>query len=330
MEKFKREVTSKMSTCLSLDQLRKLDEVLSITLTRYEMKEVTTEIAIYQGRLPEEIKMFLVSKSINGLAKNSLIHYKRNLTHFALNITKDIKEVTANEIRFYLLSYQQMYDVKKSTLDDKRRVLSSFYNWMVKEDIILKSPMIKVDQIKHESAIREPLTSLELEQIRNITETPREKAILELLYSTGCRVSEITTLDKRDIDFSNGRVKVLGKGSKERYCFLNAKSQVALKKYLFGRTDDNEALFVATRKPYNRLGKRSIEKEISRLGEKAKIERSVYPHLIRHTTATHMLANGASLSEVQMVLGHESPETTLIYAKQDIATLQSVHRRCII
>lgn len=243
---------------------------------------------------------------------------------------KDVKSITANDIRLYLWSYEKTHSIGKSALDDKRRVLNSFFTWLVRENIIDRNPMLQIDPIKFVQKIREPLTALELEQMRNACETLREKALLEMLYSTGCRVSELINLNKQDIDYTNGRVKVLGKGNKERYCFINAKAQLAIKKYIFSRKDNNDALFVSGKQPYDRLGKGAIEKEIKELGKRAGINREVFPHLLRHTFATHMLEHGASLAEVQALLGHESPQTTMIYAKLNIQKLQAVHQRCII
>ena len=330
MEKFKREALTILSNYLAADDLKRVDEVLTVLFTRYEITEKTTDIVVYKNEVPDEIKSFLVSKSIKGLAKSSLMHYKRTLINFASNLSKDVKDVTANDIRLYLLKYEHAHTIGKSALDDIRRVLNSFYKWMVREDIILKNPVEKVDPIKCDKKVRQPLTMLELEQMRNAAETLREKALFETLYSTGCRVSEIINLNKTDIDFNTGRVKVYGKGKKERFCFLNARSQLALRKYLFSRKDNSEALFVTDKQPYNRLGKGSIEKDIKNIAIRAGINRPVFPHLIRHTTATHMLHNGASLAEVQAILGHESPATTQIYAKLDLQNLQTIHQKCII
>lgn len=329
-EEFKRELLTMLSSILTAEELRKVDEVLIIVLSKYEVTAKSNEVIVYTGNLLPEIKMFLVSKSMKGLSKNSLLQYKLILENFAHNVNKDVKSITANDIRLYIWSYEKTHVVGKSALDDKRRILNSFFTWLVRENIIVKNPMLQIDPIKCEKKVREPLTAMELEQMRNACETLREKALLEMFYSTGCRVSELVNLNRQDIDYVNGCVKVLGKGNKERYCFLNAKAQLALKKYLFSRKDNNEALFVADKEPYNRLGKGTIEKEIGRIGERAGINRKVFPHLIRHTTATHMLNHGASLAEVQMILGHESPATTQIYAKLDLHGLQEVHRRCII
>lgn len=329
-EKFKREVVTHLSSRLDVRELKSVEEILTLVLTRYELTEISTDIVEHRGGLPEEIKSFIVSKSLKGLSKNSLKHYRRTLEHFANNISKDIKLVSTNDIRLYLLAYQHARNISSSTIDDKRRVLNSFYNWLVRENIISRSPMMQIDPIKHKKAVREPLTSLELERIRNVCETSREKALLEVLYSTGCRVSEVVGMDKSDIDYTTGVLKVTGKGNKERYCFLNAKAEVALRKYLLTRTDESKALFVMGKKPYSRLGRGSIRTEINNMGKRANIKRPVYPHLIRHTTATHMLNNGASLADVQMLLGHESAATTQVYAKLNIESLKATHKRCII
>jgi integrase/recombinase XerD len=329
-EKFKREILTRLSTALTAKELEEVDIVISFVLTKYDVTERTAEIVTCQNGMPNEVKSFLVAKAMKGFTKVSLLHYKRILEHYSTNITRDIAKMTANDIRMYLLTYEHTHDIGKSALDDKRRVLNSFYTWMVREDIIDKNPMLKIDAIKYDKTIREPLTNLELEQMRSACQTLREKAIFETLYSTGCRVSELTAMNRKSLDFSTSKVKVLGKGKKERWCFLNAKSQLALKKYIFSRSDDKEALFVAGKKPYNRLGKGTVEKEIKLIGERAGINRNVYPHLIRHTTATHMLDHGAGLADVQALLGHESPETTAIYAKMNYKKLQAVHERCII
>lgn len=323
-------ILTKLSNNFTTDQLKIIDNVITSELCRYDVTEKSTNIVPYQGGLPNEVKSFLVCKKIKGLTKSSLKHYQQVLTHFCLNINNNIKQLNANDIRLYLLSYEQTHDIGKSVLDDKRRVLNSFFTWMLREEIINVNPMLKIDVIKCDKTIREPLMDIELEQMRNASVTLREKALLEILYSTGARVSEIIALNRNDLDYTTGKVKVFGKGKKERYCFLNARAQLAIKKYLFSRLDNEDALFVTNKKPYARLGKGTIEKEIKKIGIKAEINRSVFPHLLRHTFATHMLAHDASIAEVQVLLGHESPQTTMIYAKMDLHRLQAVHQRCII
>lgn len=329
-EQLRTEIISGLAYYLTNEQLKTVSTVLTVILNSYEVAKRTTEIAVYDGGIPNEIKSFLVCKSLKGLTKKTLDQYERTLVHFYNNVNKDIKKVTTNDIRLYLLNYEKMHCVCKSYIDDKRRTLNSFFVWMLREELISKNPLIKIDAIKCKKKVREPLTDLEMEHMRNACASLRNKAILETLYSTGCRVSELAALNRNDIDYNTCQIKVFGKGKKERFTFINAKSQVAIKKYLLSRIDDNEALFVSSKKPNNRLGKGSIEKEISSIGIKANIRGAVFPHRIRHTTATHMLQHGASLADVQMLLGHESPATTQIYAKYDLQSLKAIHQKCII
>lgn len=329
-EKLKLEVLTKLSINFSSEELKIISDALMITLGNYEITQKCTDVVVYQGGIPIEVKSFLVCKGIKGLTKSSLIHYKRILTHFVLNINKDVKNITPNDIRIYFYNYEKTHNVGKSTLDDKRRVLNSFYNWMVVEEHIVKNPMTKIDPIKYETKEKEPLTTMELEKIRSVCKDIRSLALLEILYSTGCRISEILALNKTDINFETGKVKVFGKGKKERFVFLNAKAKLSLKKYIFNRVDDNEALFVVSKRPYHRMGKGSAEKIIKDLGIKANINRDVFPHLIRATSATHAISRGMSITEVSKMLGHSSTEVTLRYAKMNLDDLQYVHNKCII
>lgn len=329
-EKLRLEVLTKLSVSFNSEELKIISNALMITLEKYEISQKCTDIVVYQGELPIEIKSFLVCKGIKGLAKSSLIHYKRILTHFVLNVNKDVKNITSNDIRIYFYNYEKSHNVGKSTLDDKRRVLNSFYTWMVVEEYVIKNPMARIDPIKYETKEKEPLTIMELEQIRSACKDIRSLALLETLYSTGGRISEILALNKSDINFDTGKVKVFGKGKKERFVFLNAKAKLSLKKYIFSRADDNEALFVVSKKPYHRMGKGTAEKIIKELGIKANINRDVFPHLLRSTVATHSLSRGMSIAEVSKMLGHSSTEVTLRYAKMNLDDLQHIHTKCII
>lgn len=313
-----------------VNQLKEISNILDLHFNGYDIKPKETSVTVVNNGLFSLIESFLVCKKIKGFTKSSLKQYQRTLLHFANNMTKDVDHITANDIRLYLLAYEEARNTGKSTIDDKRRILNSFYSWLIREEIITKNPMLKIDVIKCDKRIHEPLTDFELEELRNACRTDRDLAIIETLYSTGCRVSELVSLNKNDIDYSNGRVKVFGKGKKERWCFLNAKSQLALKKYIFKRIDDDDALFVSNKLPYNRFGKGSIEKRVKELGKNAGIHGKVTPHTLRRTLATSILAHGGSLAEVQAILGHERSETTLLYAKLDISNLQSMHKKCVI
>lgn len=329
-EKLRISILTKLSNNFTTSQLKIINDVITAELCQYDIKEISTNIMVYQGLLPNEVKSFLVCKKIKGLTESSLKHYKQVLTHFCLNVNNDIKQLTTNDIRLYLLSYEQTHNIGKSSLDDKRRILNSFFSWMLREEIINNNPMLKIDVIKCDKKLKDTLTPMEIEQMRNACSTNRQKAMIEFLYSTGVRVSEMISINKNDIDFKNSRVKVLGKGNKERWCFINAKAEFAIRKYILSRTDDECALFVMSKRPYSRLGKGTVEKEINEIAKKANINKNVTPHTYRRTMATQALANGAQLSDIQLMLGHTSSQTTLRYAQLDIQNLQQIHKRCII
>ena len=188
----------------------------------------------------------------------------------------------------------------------------------------------KIEGLSYESKPRGPLTGIELELVRDACRTYREKAIIEVFYSTGCRVSEMVNLSKSDVDFVKGEVKLFGKGAKHRISYINARAEVSLKKYLFSRRDENPALFVSDRNPNDRLKKTAIEKVVREIGERSGIGRRVFPHLIRHTTATDALERGMNIAEVQKILGHEKMDTTMIYTKVCQESVKHDHRRYIV
>lgn len=247
-----------------------------------------------------------------------------------MNIEKPLNQITTNDIRVYLYNLQKRRSLSNHSLDERRLVINTFFEWCKNEEYISKNPCKQIQPIKYEIKPREPLEDIELELIRYGCKTCREKAIIELFYSTGCRVSEMVNLNKDDVNFKTGEVLLFGKGNKHRISYLNAKSEVALKKYLYSRSDDNEALIVSERKPYKRLSKTGVERIVRIIGERSNIGRNLYPHLIRHTTATNALKRGMGIAEVQSILGHEKIDTTMIYAKVSQENVKYNHRKYII
>ncbi len=217
--------------------------------------------------------------------------------------------------------------IKRSSLATLLASIKSFYSWLEGADLITKSPARAIPSIKTPKRVRKPLSHEELEKVRIACKTERERALVEFFYSTGCRLDEVYKLNRDDISWRNESCMVIGKGDKEREVYLNGKSKVHLQKYLVSRKDDNPALFVSERAPHRRLGRRMIEKTFSQLGIRAGINRPVFPHLIRHTTATNALNSGASLTAVQKMLGHENPGTTQIYAELNTTEIRAEHRK---
>lgn len=327
---FANEFIIRLDGKVSEDEMQLILQELQMFSNDYDIQKKETSVVPYEEQLPDCYRVYMVAKKIEGLSKGTLQTYKLYLEHFLLNVCKPIEEITANDIRVYLYSYQQTRKVSNRTMDGRRLVLNTFFDWCFQEGYISQNPCRQIHPIKYEAKLVEPLTGVELELVRDACRTQREKALIEMFYSTGCRVSEMARLQKADVDFRKGEVHLFGKGSKHRISYINAKAEVALKKYLLQRIDDNPSLFVSERKPYKPLAKEGIEAIIKKIGERSGIGRRVYPHLIRHTTATDALERGMNVAEVQKILGHEKLDTTMIYAKVCQENVKFDHKRFIV
>ncbi len=287
--------------------------MLESILSSYDITEKSTALTVLDD-LPEKIFLYLASRKIDGLSNITLQNYNRGLQRFSRYVKKNVAEITANDIRIYIAHYAKT-GVKDTTLASASDILRGFFNWLEDEDYILKSPMRKIKPMKVSKRLREALTKEEFEVLRQGATTLRQKALLEFLYSTGCRLDETVNVDKNNIDWQRLQLRVIGKGDKERVVYINATAKVHIRKYLMSRLDDCPALFVTTRKPYRRAGQRAIQREIDKIMLQSGLQKNVYPHLIRHTAATHWLDSGMDLTVIQKILGHDNPQTTMIYAK---------------
>ena len=330
MENFANEFVSKLDGKISDEALRTVLQELQVFASNYDINQRETHVVPYQSRIPECYKVYMVAKKIEGMSPESMKTYNYYLTDLFEHINKPIAELTTDDIRIYLYECQQRTGITNRTLDGKRVVINTFMDWCSSEGYIPTNPCKKIKPIKYEVKEREPLTDIELELVRDACTDIREKALVETLYSTGCRVAELEVLKISDINFQTKEVHLFGKGSKHRTSYMNAKMEVMLKKYLETRTDNEDCLFVTKRRPYRALGKRGIEHIISQIGKRAGIGRPVYPHLIRHTTATDALNRGMNVAEVQKILGHAKLDTTMIYAKISQDSVKFNHRRYIV
>ena len=294
-------------------KLQKTRSMLELIFSNYNVTEKSTALTVLED-MPEKIFLYIASKKIDGLSDITLKNYTRHLQRFSNTIRKNVADITANDIRVYLARYAQT-GVIDSTLAAESDIIRGFFQWIEDEEYILKSPMRKIKPMKVSKRMREALSKEEFEILRQGAETLRQKALLETLYSTGCRLEEVENINKNDIDWQRLQLKVLGKGNKERIVYLNATAQVHLRKYLKSRLDNYPALFVTERKPYGRIGKRAIQREIDSILNQSGLHKNVYPHLIRHSAATHWLNSGMDLTIIQKILGHDNPQTTMIYAQ---------------
>lgn len=265
--------------------------------------------------MQDYLQEFLDVKALEGCSKATIENYKFNLNKFLLGVGKDPTEIATQDIRKYLADYKRERGVSNTTLDNMRRVFQSFFTWMHREGYIIKDPCAAVNKIRADKIIKNPYSDEEMELMREAAKNLREKAIIEVLYSTGMRIGELEKLNKDDIDFVNGKAIVFGKGAKEREVYFNVKAQLALKKYLENRNDTNEALFVGLQSPYNRLKVSTYEKILRELGGRCGVH--CHPHRFRRTCATILLNKGMPIQEVSKVLGHAKLETTMIYCEID-------------
>ena len=307
---------------------KKMRAVLDEVFNGYSVEKESYDLVV--SDLKEKIKYFLASKKIDGVKMNTLYNYNLKLQHFADRVVKPCSMITTHDIRYYLALISQEKVLKESTMATNFSVLKSFFAWLSNEEIIDKDPMRKLKTPSlNKRNLRKALSGEELEKVRNACNTLREKALVEFLSSSGCRVSELQQLNILDLDLNERSVEVLGKGDKKRVVYFSPRAKLFIQEYIESRKDKNPALFVSERAPYPRLGVRAIQLEIKRLGEEAKLNRKVHPHLLRHTFATLALNSGMDITVIQSILGHESVATTQIYTSLNKDHIKSEYRKLI-
>lgn len=333
MENFANEFVSKLDGKISDEALRTVLQELKVFTSNYDISQRETHVVPYQNNIPDCYRVYMVAKKIEGISPESMKTYNFYLTDFFEHINRPFEQVTTNDIRIYLYETQKRTGISNRTLDGKRLVINTFMDWCWKEGYIPNNPCASIKPIKFEEKPREPLSNMELEIVRDACENYRDKAMIELFYSTGCRLSEMVNLKISDIDFTSKEVHLFGKGSKHRTSYLNAKAEYMLKKYFeLERPKDSisDSVFVIFRKPYNEMHKGSIYARVKAIQKRSGIERSLFPHLLRHTMATDALNRGMNVAEVKEILGHEKLDTTMIYAKISHDSVKFNHKRYIV
>lgn len=298
------------------EQLAMIDLAVMEALDGYVVEPESTALAV-RGNINAEVKDYLSRKKSKGCKNGTMIQYQQVLRDFCIAVPKPVEKVTEWDIRKFLDNYERYRGIGLRRKDSIRIILNGFFSTLSDTGRIPTNPSAMIEPIKYRKKVRQPLSGQEYIQLREACRTKKERALVTFLYATGCRVSEILDLNREDIDFSTCQIKVCGKGDKERYVFIEDEAIYALKEYLAIRTDNREALFVSDRRPHQRLRKNAIERIIRNLGVRAGINRHVFPHLLRHTMASHMLNHGMPLSSLQTLLGHASADTTRIYAHDD-------------
>ena len=310
--------------------LNRFSNVLDRVAQRFDIVPKETALTAQVDPIPELVKTYIIVKKTEGLSKGTLANYLLILRTFFTWCRKSVSEVTANDIRVFLYEYSLHRKVSDRTLDKYRQMICWFFGWAYAEEYILRNPAKSIKAIKHETKERQALTQIEMELLRAGCKTARDKAMFELMYSTGCRVSELAGLKREDINWQEGTVHLVGKGRKHRTCYLNARATVALETYLRTRTDTCDAVIVTERAPHKAVSKETIEAVIKRISETSDIGRRVTPHIIRHTTATIAVNAGMPIEDVSKLLGHASVNTTMIYAKPTYEKIKTEHSRYVV
>lgn len=310
-----------MDEYLTANQSQKLQRVLTSRLASQTKSVSSVSNSNY-------LAMFLNAKKIEGCSERTLSYYKTTVEKLLDRITDPIRKVTTDDIREYLANYQGLNDCSKTTIDNIRRNISSFFTWLEEEDYIIKSPMRRIHKIKTTKTVKEVISDEEIEKMRDKCKNLRDLAIIDLLYSTGIRIGELVRLNIDDIDFEERECIVFGKGDKERRVYFDAKTKIHLMSYMNSRFDTNPALFVTLDAPYNRLQISGVEIRLRRLGRELGINK-VYPHKFRRTMATRAIDKGMPIEQVQKLLGHSQIDTTMHYAIVNQTNVKVAHRKFI-
>lgn len=312
----------------SRQDIEYLKNVLPVVMNNYDITLAKNEIV--EWNIDENydlLKLFIVAKQVEGCTIRTIEYYRSILKIFLDSINIPLQEVTTNHIRFYLANRELRDKVSKTTQDNERRILSSFFGWLAAEEYIDKNPILRIKAIRGEKKKKKAFSEIEIERIRNGCKTKRERCIIEILLSTGCRVAGLVGMNISEIE--NDSIVVHEKGKKDRTVFFNVKAKIAIEEYLAERKDSNDALIVSMDKPYSRTQISGIESIIRELGKRVGIH-PCYPHRFRRTCATLARRRGMPLEDIQKMLGHENIETTMIYISDDEEKLSDSHKKYVV
>ena len=320
------QIQTEMSGILNNAQRQKLSEVLEHCFFNLDVVALGNENLIQSKSNLTLKEEFLSAKQVEGCSERSVNYYSSTLDNLIKNLEKPFNQIETEDLRVYLSEYQKKNNASKQTIDNIRRILSSFFTWLEDEDYILKSPVRRIHKIKTTKQVKETYSDEALERLRDNCKTIRDLAIIDILSSTGMRVGELVKLNRIDVAFSNRECVVLGKGSKERVVYFDARTKLHLQNYLNSRKDENPALFVSLLEPHNRLEIAGVEIMLRKLGRSLEINK-VHPHKFRRTLATKAIDKGMPIEQVQKLLEHSKIDTTMEYAIVDQQNVKNSHKK---
>lgn len=318
------EIQLKMLNHLSNEQL---------ILLRSTLQEVFSKVEVSISDAPQKadktpVEAFISAKRIEGCSEKTLKYYQSTIDALLTTLGKSAQQLTTEDLRDYLTNYQRKRQSSKVTIDNIRRILSSFFSWLEDEDYIIKSPVRRIHKVKTAKVVKDTYTDEELELMRDSCRSIRDLAMIDLFASSGMRVGELVALNREDINFSERECVVLGKGDKERMVYFDARTKLHLQDYLAERSDTNPALFVTLRAPHERLQIGGVESRLRNLGQQLRLQK-VHPHKFRRTLATTAIDKGMPIEQVQQLLGHQKIDTTMHYAMVKQQNVKLAHRKYI-
>ena len=325
-EEITKRIIQQMLPVLTNEQLSTLRIVLNVAFENVTMerapesKESTLQVS--------DIEAFISAKRVEGCSKKTLTYYRQTIETMVSTLGKAPEQITTTDLRCYLTEYQNTRQSSRVTIDNIRRILSSFFSWLEDEDYIIKSPARRIHKVKTAKVVKDTYTDEELEKMRDHCDSIRDLAMIDLLASSGMRVGEMVTLNREDINFVERECIVLGKGNKERIVYFDARTKIHLQCYLNNRQDNAPALFVSLRAPHNRLKIGGVESRLRKLGKQLQISK-VHPHKFRRTLATTAIDKGMPIEQVQQLLGHQKIDTTMHYAMVKQQNVKTAHRKYI-
>lgn len=319
-------VVMKMQRELDYRQMTLLKEVLSNELQKVEIVEVANNSKDREQANKDLLDSFISAKKIEGCSDKTLIYYRSTIEHLFESVDVMACHIETTVIRQYLFDYQEKNGSSKVTIDNMRRIFSSFFAWLEDEDYIAKSPVRRIHKVKTDALVKEALTDEQLELLRDNCTEKRDLAIIDLLASTGIRVGELVKLNRSDIDYHERQCVVFGKGGKERIVYFNARTKLHLQNYLTERSDDEDALFVSLLSPHTRLTISGVESRVKELGKRLNMPK-IHPHKFRRTMATMAIDKGMPIEQVQKLLGHVRIDTTLRYAIVNQTNVKLAHKK---
>lgn len=322
------EIQNEMSKLLDIEQLKELGRVLANKLESFEIIERKYSSNQRKVDNQEVMELFLSSKRIEGCSEKSIKYYESTIHNMFIQVNQPVREISTEQLRMYLSGYQKERNSSKVTIDNIRRIFSSFFGWLEDEDYILKSPVRRIHKIKTDKPIKETFSDESLELLRDSCTEIRDLAMVDLLSSTGMRVGELVGLNREDINFYERECVVFGKGGSERLVYFDARTKIHLMNYLQSRNDTNPALFVSLSNPYNRLLIGGVETRLREIGRRADLQK-VHPHKFRRTLATRAIDKGMPIEQVQHLLGHVKIDTTMHYAMVNQTNVKNSHRKFI-